>query len=214
MSTDIPKICADSLRNSLKEKHGAKLKAAHAHELVAAYFGYKSKNALLADKTHPISNLPKAQVVIMVPKEDIDERRACLDDLPAELPDSHSMGEAVYEPLFASDHWQSPLPPFRSYQAFAKYTLDNNEAFNRLHRKLHTAPMHHVYSVMDSGHEVAITVFHTYEEPKADALAHGKITMVIPRLAGKIGFGQPKVSTPENWTGGARRSLSSLGVSI
>ena len=45
MRRDIPKLCADSLRAFTKEKYGIKLKAAHAHEIVAAYLGYRSRNA-------------------------------------------------------------------------------------------------------------------------------------------------------------------------
>ena len=61
MQQSISKLCADSLRALVRDKYGIKLKAAHAHELVAAYLGYRSKNALLAEKKYPISDLANAE---------------------------------------------------------------------------------------------------------------------------------------------------------
>lgn len=57
MQHDIVKVCADSLRNVLKDGYGYELKSGHAHEIIAAFLGYKSKSALLADKFYPLSNL-------------------------------------------------------------------------------------------------------------------------------------------------------------
>ncbi len=45
MDDDISKLCADFLRANHEG-----LRASHARELVAAFFGYKSHAALLADK--------------------------------------------------------------------------------------------------------------------------------------------------------------------
>ena len=53
MQRDISKLCADSLRALANEKYGIKLKSAHAHELVAAYFGYRSKMLFWLTKTIP-----------------------------------------------------------------------------------------------------------------------------------------------------------------
>lgn len=59
----ITKLCADHLRAFVNDNHGVKLKASHAHELVAAFFGYKSRAALLADTRHPLSNLTSAALI-------------------------------------------------------------------------------------------------------------------------------------------------------
>ena len=56
MQHDIPKLCADSLRSFLSDNHGIKLKSGHAHEIVAAFFGYKSKISLLADEVDTSQN--------------------------------------------------------------------------------------------------------------------------------------------------------------
>jgi len=52
VNTDLSKLCADFLRASYKSQTLGKLKASHARELVAAFFGYKSHAALLAEKNY------------------------------------------------------------------------------------------------------------------------------------------------------------------
>ena len=102
LQQEISKICADSLRSFAKENYETKLKAAHAHELVSAYFGYKTKNAMLADDQYPISRLNSSEVIILIPDEIIDDRRKKLEGLSENLPDSYSLGEAVFVPLFVT----------------------------------------------------------------------------------------------------------------
>ena len=85
----ITKLCADHLRNNASN-YGIKLKASHAHELVAAFFGYQSRAAMLAEGFYPVENLDQARLLIVNP-EFIDQRRECLQDLPASLPDSHKL---------------------------------------------------------------------------------------------------------------------------
>jgi hypothetical protein len=214
MNQDISKLCADSLRSSLKNKYAIQLKAAHAHELVAAYFGYRSKNALLSDRKYPISDISKSKVVVMIPDSDIDNRRACLDELPENLPDSYTLGEFVYGPLFASDNWGSKAPPFRCLDSFAKYVVENNEAYNSIYRIAAKIPVHHVVVVNFLDKEVLLTVYHTYQKPAPESLAHGMIKIQVSRIAGKIGYGNVKVFPPESWSGGYLRSLESLGVNV
>ena len=129
MQQTISKLCADSLRTFTKEKYDIKLKAAHAHELVAAYFGYSSKNAMLADTKYPISNLDQAEIIVMMPDDFIDQRRKNLQGLSPELPDSYTLGEAVYVSLFSDEWWASQYPPFRSFEKLAKYLVENNDAY-------------------------------------------------------------------------------------
>jgi len=211
MQHDIFKLCADSLRILSHENYETKLKAAHAHELVAAFLGYKSKNAMLADTKHPLSNLDQAEIVVMIPDEFIDERRDNLQGWPSEQPDNYMLGEAFYERLFSQDIWVSPYPPFRSFDKAAKYLVENNDAFQAVFKTLHNIPMHHVVTVQKSEEEVVLNVLHAYEPPAEKTLVGGKTTIKLPRVAGHIGFGKPKISV-EQWTAGARRTLKSLGV--
>ncbi|HAT8370119.1 hypothetical protein SC826_11920 [Legionella pneumophila serogroup 1] len=96
----IAKLCADQLR-VISNNYGVKLKSSHAHELVAAFFGYKSKAALLSDTLAPIENIGQAQTFVLIPSAFIEERRKCLIDLPSDLPDTYTLGEEMFTFLAA-----------------------------------------------------------------------------------------------------------------
>lgn len=211
MRRDIPKICADSLRAFALENFGIKLKPSHAHELVAAYLGYRSKNALIADHKYPIGNLVEADLVVMVPDKDIDRRRQALDGLSTGLPDSYTLGEAVYGPLFSDEWWGSTYPPFRSFDKLAKVLVENNEAFKSTFRYRDQIPMHHYVYIQQEDDVVVLTVVHSYETTPSEMSRDGQTTITLPRIAGRIGFGSPKISVGQ-FTAGARSTLKSLGV--
>lgn len=88
------KRCADTLR-VFSENQGIKLKASHAHEIVAAFFGYKSKAAMDTDNTCSVDNLSQANIYVLTPSALIDTRRECLEGLPSDLPDTYTLSEAL-----------------------------------------------------------------------------------------------------------------------
>ncbi len=211
MKQDLSKICADSLRTFTNEKYDIKLKAAHAHELVAAFLGYSSKNTMLADTKYPISNLDQAKIIVMTPDDFVDQRRKNLQGLSSELPDNYSLGEAVYESLFANEWWASPYPPFKSFEKLAKFLVENNDAFQNVFKFYRDVPMHHIVDVKIAENGVLLNVLHSHRTSTGETLGDGKTTINLPRVAGRIGYGKPQVSV-EQWTGSARRTLESLGV--
>ena len=213
MQHEIFKLCADSLRTFSKEKYDIKLKAAHAHELVAAFFGYKSKNAMLADTKYPVSNLDQAEIIVMIPDGDIDQRRNNLQGLPPVLPDSYTLGEAVYASLFTDEWWGSQYPPFRSFEKLAKFLIENNDAYKNVFKFYRDVPMQHIVEVKDEEDGVLLTVIHSHKVAAGEMIGDGKTTITLKRVAGRIGYGKPQVSV-ERWTGGARRTLESLGVQL
>ena len=95
---DITKICADRLR-TFSKNHGIKLKASHAHELVAAFFGYQSRAALLADTQCPMKNLTQANIIIEPSIAFSEQRRKDLEDLSPDLPDTFALREVVFTSL-------------------------------------------------------------------------------------------------------------------
>ena len=97
MQLEITKRCADSLRSFSQNKFGVQIKSSHAHELVAAYMGYSSRAALLADSKCPITNLRQADILVLTPTVLIKERRAELKGLPEDLPDD--IAESVTYPF-------------------------------------------------------------------------------------------------------------------
>jgi hypothetical protein len=98
MQLEITKRCADSLRAFSESKFGIQLKSSHAHELVAAYMGYSSRAALLADSKCPITNLRQANILVLTPTAPIKERRKELKGLQENLP--YDLAEGVYLPLY------------------------------------------------------------------------------------------------------------------
>jgi len=122
MQHEITKLCADSLRAFTSENYGIQLKSSHAHELVAAYFGYASRAALLADIEHPISAIQVAPYFILSPTARIEERRKQLEDLPLGLPDSYVLGEGVYLPLI--DKGWLPKTMWSTLEQLADFLAD------------------------------------------------------------------------------------------
>src|SRR5258708_13565794 len=98
MQLEITKRCADSLRSFSQTKFGIQIKSSHAHELVAAYMGYSSRAAMLADAKCPITNLRQANVLVLTPTDPVKKRRTELKGLPENLPED--VGEGVYLPLY------------------------------------------------------------------------------------------------------------------
>lgn len=80
MQHDISKTLSDSLRHLAASK-GIKVKASHAHELAAAFFGYKSDAALRADNKFPVSNLEEVELLLPAIGW-MDQRRQSLNELP------------------------------------------------------------------------------------------------------------------------------------
>lgn len=209
MQHQLFKQCADSLRTFAAENHGIKLKATHAHELVAAFFGYPTKNSMLADTEYPITRLAQAEIVVMMPDDFIDDRRECLEGLSAELSDSYKLGEAVYGCLFSDEFWASSYPPFRSYEKLARFLIENDDAYQEVFKFYRDIPVHHLVDIASNENSVTISVTHSTEVSNGELQGHGKTVISLPRVAGRIGFRRPQIRVGA-WTGGARRTLGSL----
>lgn len=205
LQQEISKKCADSLRAFSQENYQVKLKASHAHELVAAYFGYSSKNALLADEKYPISKIEEADIFVMMPDKEIDKRRENLIDMSDKLPNSYRLGEAVYSPLFAdSSLYKSDYPPFKSFIMFAKYYVENSQRWKDTFLKFGNFQLDHIFEVEEKNDLVTLTIVHTSKSSDGTYIGIGQTVLTLPRVAGKVGFLEPKVHL-EKWTGKARK---------
>jgi hypothetical protein len=106
MTIDVSKVCSDFLRQAYAP---TKLKASHARELVAAFFGYKSHAALLSEKNWPLSRLDEAAV--MVPDIPLlDKRRTQLEEFPENSMSSKEVAEILTaflkrEQMFNGQDW-------------------------------------------------------------------------------------------------------------
>lgn len=94
----IHKDCADHLRAHYTALTGGKLSSGHAHELVAAFFGYGTGAALRAETERPLGLLSQAD--IMIPDlQLLDARRGALTGLPQDVPGSDEIADLLAEHL-------------------------------------------------------------------------------------------------------------------
>lgn len=193
----IVKFCADDLRTFINNNYSTKLKASHAHELVAAFFGYKSNAALLADIIAPISNLPQANNIVLAPSKPIDERRKTLQDLPFELPENHVLGEIIYSTLLSNKCLLSP--PWAACEPLALYLADEYLREQKMD-KFYRDPVREGVSIENTDNHKHLLVSRFYQLPIANAttfmVSEIEITTSIklPLIAGRIGYGKPEIS--------------------
>lgn len=165
----------------------------------------------LADNKYPVNTLDQAEIVVMISDDFIDQRRNKLQELSLELSDSYTLGEAVYAPLFSDEWWVSPYPPFRSFEKLAKLLVENNDTYQSVFKFYRNIPVHHYVDIKPSENDVLLSVIHSSENSTGEMVGRGETIIKLPRIAGRIGFSKPQISVVQ-WTGGARRTLGSLGV--
>jgi hypothetical protein len=189
MQQEITKRCADSLRAFSQNNFGIPLKSSHAHELVAAYFGYSSRAALLADKQCPITNLRHAEIIVLRPIAGVEERRKELNGLPENLPDD--LAEGVYLPLY-DEKWilNKTWPTLEELgKALADQYLISKPAYFRDQQVQRQGVKLEFYH-----NEVTIVVFREYVSPSLTQSLMRNVTRGVvvvfnlKRIAGFIGY--------------------------
>ena len=195
---DITKLCADSLRSFLREKHSIKLGASHAHELVAAVLGYQSRAALLADEKYPVSNLAKAEFIVFEPPISfIDQRVKSLEGLSPDLPPSRILVEGAYSTIRVNAEFLKKIHPNLRELAVL---LANKHARQGYSWKIDPAPAHEDVTIEFKNNDLLLTVSRTYRETNANPIFHvknnRKVDTIIrlPRTAANIGYGTPHIS--------------------
>ena len=193
MKHSITKICADSLRAYLNDKHNIQLKSGHAHEIVAAFFGYKSKIASLSDERFPLENLESASFIVLdQPISQIAHRLASLEGLPPELPPSIIIVKGIYQGFSG----QSSLSE-KIFHDFHDLSLSiAKERLNQYTRHLWTnPPLDWINEVKIDVSEAEATATVTFDYPSTDGknYSYCDVKITFPRIAGNIGYGQPNV---------------------
>ena len=189
MQLELTKRCADSLRLFIQTKFGIQIKSSHAHELVAAYMGYLSRAALLADSKCPITNLRQADILVLTPTGPIKERRTELKGLPENLPDD--IAEGVYLPLYNEKWILHNIWPTLEYlgKALADQHIKSKPLFFR-----DQAVQREGVKLEFHNDEVAIVVFREYVSPSLTLslgrnVTRGVVdTFNLKRVACHIGF--------------------------
>ncbi|GAB6842664.1 hypothetical protein HNR00_003267 [Methylorubrum rhodinum] len=98
------KLCADHLRAQHLARSGEKLGSGHAHEIVAAFFGYGSAAALSQEVKYPLTDLEQA--AFLVPDlKGMDQRLSALRGLPPSLPSVDDIATELSAFLVANGHF-------------------------------------------------------------------------------------------------------------
>lgn len=206
MKTDLSKFCADFLRSSCAPKAGEtciKLKASHARELVAAFFGYKSHAALILEKDYPLDNLEEAE--ILVPDVSLlNYRRSCLKELPTDLASSQELASRVVtflteEGYFNGEVWLSET--LEEYVADQLLVDIDEEILEQLsgvmantNAGFYDYPEYKEREITDQNDALIIRAAGTYHgEQRDERLFAGNIIdfgvqVTLWRIAGKRGF--------------------------
>lgn len=194
----IIKICVDNLRNH-SQNHGIKLKASHAHELVASYFGYKSRSALLEDKLYPLSNLRQASIITLAPINLVEQRRYSLQNLPSDLPDTDTLREWFYSSLLTEEWFASKFHP--NYKKLAE---DITCTYLRKNQ-VYYSPLNEGLDIERDDDCIRLTVHQLYYVQKQMVSylslynkihqANITITILLKRIAGHVGYAEPEISS-------------------
>ncbi|MGJ1384938.1 hypothetical protein ACR782_01960 [Sphingobacterium spiritivorum] len=194
MKLEITKACADSLRTFTKKNHGIQLKSSHAHEIVAAYLGYSSRAALLADKKCPISNLNDAEIIILnVPSLFVEERLKTLENLPSGLPTSDILAAGVYTPIVAEEQFSGKI--WTDFHEMAMAYADERAYANIRMMGIDPKELDFVTDIVVKTTEtdLMMTVVFDYPAKAMKPLRHASVQITLPRIAGVIGYLKPKV---------------------
>ena len=100
----IHKDCADHLRAHYRGTTGGRLSSGHAHELVAAFFGYHSGAALRAEGAYPVEDLSQADILIP-DLATMALRRQQISGLPADLAEADILATEIETALRALGHF-------------------------------------------------------------------------------------------------------------
>lgn len=190
----ITKLCANHLRTYTNDNFGIKLKTSHAHELVAAFFGYKSKAALLADTQYPLSNLRRASIIVLTPTASIDQRRQDLQELSPDLPSTYALSEGVYGGLVAEKWVLGKIWP--TYEALAAFLADEYMRQQGLERA-YRGPVREGVGIEREDGGVRLVVRRFYQLPLVDGGVQEEnvtTTVRLPRIAAHIGYANPEIS--------------------
>lgn len=206
LTMSIIKLCADHLR-AISSNHGVKLKSGHAHELVASFFGYKSKAAMQMDILSPIKNLDKTKFFVLMPSFFIEERQKCLEDLPSGLPNAYILGKEMFACLASEGRLLGRF--FPSWKHLAEeltneYLQKNGNSIlpidfgpNENARHIFNKPIHEFNpNIETNDNGITLTATNKYYG-SSDIHFQSidlSITITLQRIAGYIGYANPEIS--------------------
>jgi hypothetical protein len=201
---DITKHCADSLRSLVNDNHDIKLGSSHAHEIVAAFFGYKSRAALLADTKYPLSNLEQAEFILLTScLPFVDERIKKLDGLPSSLPPSHILAQGIYPVILAQKGAVEKLWP--SFYDLAIHIVEQRlHEWARMWQMISIPKRDMIVDIQRREDNVVLTVDVGYHTEQKERLRDKKFVVTLPYVAANVGYGGARVEEIQ-YSGMARK---------
>ncbi len=204
--SNIVKLCANHLC-TLSNNYGVKLKSSHAHELVAAFFGYKSKAAMLADTSFPAEHINQAQILVLTPSLLINERRQCLDDLPLGLRDTYTLGEEMFVYLASGGKYigRSFASWIHLFEVLAYDYLIKNSASVLSSSFWHNEKVNNIFSkplyeykldIENTSNSIKLTGTNRYCSTSNINFRYIDlaITIKLQRISGYVGYANPEIT--------------------
>ncbi len=203
MLDSVSKLCSDHLRQRYPG-----LKASHARELVAAYFGYKSHAALLADKIFPVDDILDAKILIPDWYQ-IQVRRECLRELSSDAGQTLDILDEITEflqaeALFTGEVWQSydvgeyVLEEFLPQHLTPELDVELDDLISKTNSFFEDAE-YDAADVEESTHGMTIRVTGTYvgislgDSDSIDESISLEVFIHLPRWAGRIAYDEPEM---------------------
>ena len=202
MNIDISKSCSDYIRSVYASDTGGKLKASHARELVAAFFGYKSHAALKSETAFPLAMLEEASY--LAPDLTLlENRRKCLKGLPDDLLRSRDLAESIALHLQTEGHFSGDVWLYDSLISYVMEVLlhDNDMTItDQLSGVMAETnayfddPYYEDAELVDAGEFFEIVVDGTYSgENDPDRMFCGdkidmQVRVTLFRVAGRVAF--------------------------
>ena len=206
MNSSVVKICADTLKNHYRENYGVKLKSSHAHELVASFFGYKSKNAMLSDSNYPPELICGSEVVICKPVSLLEKRIEVLENFPLSIKPSD-----VFELIFSQvatklseENGHSVL--FQDKISYVKHYLATSDRWKETFTKFAKFDFEYLIESEESRDKLELTIKHGTRISDSELSGMGQTVLSFNRVSCTIGFNSPSEAL-EVWTGGFRQIL-------
>jgi hypothetical protein len=201
--SDITKLCADFLRNHLATQYSHKLKSSHAHEIVAAFFGYRSRAALLSDIDYPVSALSTATVLAPdIPLMGL--RIEQLNDQSLSRHDAMGIAELLSEFLKQSKHFDGEIWLALNLEDYITgdllFTKDSHimdelsGVMAETNAEFSSMPQYEDAEIEEFDHAIAVSVSGTYEgeqhedKPYSGDTIDFEVNIILTRAAGKRGF--------------------------
>jgi hypothetical protein len=202
------KQCADLLRTSYRQLTGKKLSAGHAHELVAAFFGYGTGAALRFETKYPLTAIEEA--AILIPDLRLMDRRILeIEHLPSYLPLVDDLASRLSEFLVAEGHFTGEIWRTRDLAEHVGSRVHNDSSaiMNDLAGEMATTnasfdgPDIEEVTIDVDEDALVVTLTGTLDgEQDQDRVFHGdKIVfttvMTLERVAGRIAYLEPELDT-------------------